>query len=302
MSFLDVSSIGWNPSGPFTAQFLREPGAPSGGNSPPPWYGDFHMSPDDGEPPRRDFRRWIIGITGVLLVSSLWWYPRVSYLISAQHLTAPVGKRLVVRLKDGSRFVLKPDSELLIWHDRQRLRLELRRGDVLCDLRPNPFRQLELYVRDTRIEDLGTVFLVTKTETAVDVTVKEGTVRLSGPHLPQISLAQNQSSRIDGRTQHTAVDNISPEELKRRLLWLDGHLKFTEETLASVAHEINRYNVHSKIEVTDPTIADRRFTGRVNDPTEVDKFTQLLSTLAPVKVIMSGTPNGTLTYKLQRAD
>jgi len=161
---------------------------------------------------------------------------------------------------------------------------------------------LELYVRDTRIEDLGTVFLVTKTETAVDVTVKEGTVRVSVPHLPQISLAQNQSSRIDGSTKHPAIDNVSPEELKHRLLWLDGHLKFQGETLASVAHEINRYNVHSKIEVVDPTIADLQFTGNMNDPTEVDKFARRLASLGPVKVIISGTPDGILIYQLQRAD
>lgn len=291
----------WSPYRSIAAQMLRESLPPPGGGTPPPWYGDFHLPPGGNDPPPRKFRRGIIGLLGAMFISSLWWYPVVSRIISAQNLTAPIGKRLFVRMNDGSIFVLKPDSTLVIWHDRQKLRLELRKGDVLCDLARNRYRQFELYVGDVRIVDAGTIFSVSKTTSGIDVVVKEGAVRVSGPHLAQTSLAHDQRARVDDRAQYSTVDDVSPEEVARRMAWRDGYLVFQQEKLSEVVHELNRYNAHIKIRVTDPAIADLPITFLVRDPSDLTGFLkrlpQLMPNVASVDVPASG---GISTYELRR--
>jgi ferric-dicitrate binding protein FerR (iron transport regulator) len=290
----------WSPYKSIATRMLRASLPPPGGNPPPPWYGDSHLPPGDNHPPPREIRRWIIGLIGALVISSLWWYPIVSRIISTQNLTAPIGKRLLVRMSDGSTFVLKPDSTIALWHDRQQLRLELRKGDVLCDLTRNPFRQFELFVNDVRIVDTGTVFSVSKTGSGFKVLVQEGSVRLSGPHLEQTSLTHNERASIDSRAQHSAVDDISPEEVARELSWRDGYLVFQGEKLSAVVHEINRYDAHGRIEVTDPAIADLPISITVNDPTDIDNFARRLANVDPIRLIIHHAPDGTI-YALHKA-
>jgi transmembrane sensor len=57
------------------------------------------------------------------------------------------------------------------------------------------------------------------------------------------------------------VAEVAPEESARALAWHSGQVEFSNEPLANIAAEFNRYNRH-RLVIDDPRLAEQRFGGK----------------------------------------
>jgi len=195
--------------------------------------------------------------------------------------------------------MLNTDSELDIKQDHGKPHLYLNKGEVLCKLTHNPSRQLVVSVGNIRIADIGTVFSVRKTDNDVRVIVKEGEVRISGAGALEEPVAQNQRAVVAVSVTHSMIDNLSAEEVDRKLSWQFGRLTFQNERAASVVDEINRYNASTKIVITDPVIANQSITMVVNPANPTDFVTRFLGLHPDAKWDVTTSGKGISTYQLQ---
>lgn len=146
------------------------------------------------------------------------------------------------------------------------------RGEGLFHVAKDPKRPFIVRAGSVSVRAVGTVFSVRALDQRVDVTVTEGVVELSD------SARDGSAGRVIRRvtaneratvmeTQQVQVQDIPHDEAERRLVWRDGMLEFSGDTLASAVDELNRHNYHHVI-VDDPELASRPVVGlfRANDP------------------------------------
>ena len=264
----------------------------------PDGLGDFHLPPGN-EPPPRNPLQVVLALIGALVLSTPAWLPLATLTPPGRFSTA-IGQRKIVRLGDGSWIMLNTDSELDIKQDHGKPHLYLNKGEVLCNLTHNPGRHLVVSVGNISIADVGTVFSVRKTDNNVRVIVKEGEVRISGAGAVDEPVAQNKRAVVAVSEAHSIIDNLSPEEVDRKLSWQFGRLTFQNERAASVVEEINRYNASTKILITDPTIANQSITIVVNPTDPTDFVTRFLGLHSEAKWDVTTSRKGISTYRLQR--
>jgi transmembrane sensor len=267
--------------------------------SPPPCLSDFHLPPAGGEPPSRDLLRLIIAFIGALVFSCPCWFPLVNQRTPTAYFSTTIGKRLTVRLTDGSSLTLNTNTALTIESTRQKLHVNLKKGELLCNMTENAVRNLVVTAGNTRITDVGTIFSVQRTDQGVQLVVKEGVVLISGAGFPQVSLVRNQRALVDTNQPRLTVDNISPDEVARRLSWRHGHLIFQSEKLSVVIRELNRYNANIALAVTDPAIANMLITATLDPTDPVGFLKRIPGLLSNVSWTIEQSPNGASTYKLR---
>ncbi len=192
-------------------------------------------------------------------------------------------QRSEVRLADGSRVILGPDSRLSYAADFQRGdRTVVLDGEAYFDVvhdAAKPFR-----VRTARgvAEDIGTAFVVRARGSQVRVVVTEGAVVLRPISSDEVAsdsivLMPGQLGRIreDGR-----LDRVIPVDTNGYLAWTRGDLAFEDAALADVAEELSRWY---DVDIRVPAAADaaRRFSGHLGDRT-VEEAVQLVAAVADV--------------------
>jgi ferric-dicitrate binding protein FerR (iron transport regulator) len=290
-----------------TSQVIPIPRRSSGGTRPASLsLGDCHLPPggnSDGPPP--DSRlRWIVFGLLAAVPSSPFWYPITQHPIPIDHFATAVGERRIVHLSDGSSCMLNTGSQVIMGHFGQVVHIELQKGEVWCDLARNPLRDFAVSVGGIRVRDIGTSFSVRRTGEGVEVTVKEGKVRIESPGLPETSLERNQRARIADHRDHAAVNTLAPEEVVRQLSWQHGQLIFQGETLAAAMSEVNRYNSNVKLALDDPTLAATKVSIVMADATDpVEQFVKPLPKLINhVSWSVDRRPDGTYVYTLRRFD
>jgi transmembrane sensor len=116
-----------------------------------------------------------------------------------QHASAPARRTgHTLRLADGSRAdMVGNQSELEASHNSpDRVELHLIAGRAHFDVVPNPRRSFVIEVPPYRVQVIGTIFDVERTERDVAVTVTRGKVRVVGPH-GSIDLQVGESRRFE---------------------------------------------------------------------------------------------------------
>jgi transmembrane sensor len=103
-----------------------------------------------------------------------------------------------LRLADGSRAdVVGSQSALEATHNAaDRIELQLLAGRAHFDVVPNPRRSFVVEVPPYRVQVIGTIFDVERTERDVSVTVTRGKVRVIGPR-GEVDLRVGESQRFD---------------------------------------------------------------------------------------------------------
>ena len=238
-------------------------GAESGGKPPSNW-NDYRKPPPppDGPP----YRRLIaIGIT-IAIGIGLW------LLSQPTRYSTGVGQTLTLSLPGGSRVILNTNTTITFKPDPSTPRIDLQKGEILCDLVENPSRHLSVYVNGNRITDTGTNFSVKWTKTGAIVVVRAGTVRLSGARRPESELVQNQEADVE--SDDAVIIKLSAEEVRRKLMWQYGRLEFQLDRLPNAVKELNRYS-KVQIQIADPDIANLKVSGSVNLSDPINAFKQL---------------------------
>jgi transmembrane sensor len=194
-----------------------------------------------------------IGIIGLLAAAAV-----VGVIVTRQSRTAPddgaqaalartyttgVGQRDSVRLADGTRVVLGPDSRLTVPADygTSRRSVELR-GDGYFDVVHDGAKPFAVRVGKAVVEDIGTTFTVESDDAAAtSVSVVTGSVRLreaeSGP-ASGVVLAAGDRGSIDESGRASAQQHVVRDE---DVAWTHGRLVFRDAPLSRVANELRRW-------------------------------------------------------------
>lgn len=194
-----------------------------------------------------------LGIIGLLAAAAV-----VGVIVTRQARTAPdegaqatlartyttgVGQRDSVRLADGTRVVLGPDSRLTVPADygTSSRSVELR-GDGYFDVIHNAAKQFAVRVGKAVVEDIGTTFTIESDDAAAtSVSVVTGSVRLREAESEPASgvvLAAGDRGSIDESGRASAQQHVVRDE---DVAWTRGHLVFRDAPLSRVANELRRW-------------------------------------------------------------
>lgn len=195
--------------------------------------------------------------------------------------TAP-GFARTVALADGSRVDLAGGSRLVVDASSRRL-ASLERGEGLFHVRHDSEQAFRLKVGDVAVEDLGTVFSVSRDSDAVRVAVKEGAVAVSrGPG--QLTLGPGTTALALTAGRELTSGRIAPGEVGG---WRSRTLVFHGEPLSTVVERLHR--LYALEIALDPNLSARPFTGMVQLTGDAARDVPHLATLIGTSWRRDGT-------------
>ncbi|HEX8849779.1 MAG TPA: FecR domain-containing protein [Gemmatimonadaceae bacterium] len=184
-----------------------------------------------------------------------------SDVVAASELRTPVGGIDTLRLADGSRIVLGPDSRVTVAAGYgQRSREVTLVGDGWFDVVHDASRPFTVHAGPATIVDVGTVFTVhvdSSDATPGRVAVQSGSVRLTRTGQPGggVLLTAGQVASFDSALVVTRAASAADDEAA----WTRGRLVFRDTPLREVAADLRRwYGLDLRLD--DPSLAARRLT------------------------------------------
>jgi transmembrane sensor len=180
---------------------------------------------------------------------------RTPRLPEPQVFASAARQRLNVRLGDGTRVLLAPESRLRLATDFGRQRRDVYvDGEAYFDVQHDSTRPFTVFAANSSTRDIGTAFAVRSypQERAVRVVVREGQVALSGAGL----LAAGDVGRLTAEGQATVRHHAN---IAAFLGWTEGHLVFEDAPLGQVLDDLRRwYGVEAQL---DSSLRSLPFTG-----------------------------------------
>jgi transmembrane sensor len=170
-----------------------------------------------------------------------------------------------VKLADGSRVLLGPDSRLTVPADygTTSRAVELH-GDGYFDVQHDSTKPFAVHVGTALIEDVGTIFTVeSDAGDTTTVAVVSGSIRLRGNNSSPdggVVLAAGDRGSIDARGNVRAERHAVRDD---DVAWTTGRLVFRDASLTRVAGEIHRwYGV--TLHVADSSLLNRHVTTTIS--------------------------------------
>lgn len=225
--------------------------------------------------PRRQ-RRWPrAAMAGALLALAVWFTPQASLYWRADYRTG-IAETREVRLPDGSRIVLAPDSAIGVSGDSPR-HVQLLQGQAFFQVAPDPSRPFVATAGELAVRVLGTAFELSLHDAQTDVVLEHGQVqaenatrqqpvRLSERLLPGERL---QVDWATGKVQRSTLDVARVAAWRQQMLYVD------DQSVADIVERLQRYST-GWIVVSDPALAQRRISG-VFDLRDPDRALQALA-------------------------
>ncbi|MBU1345432.1 MAG: FecR family protein [Alphaproteobacteria bacterium] len=213
----------------------------------------------------------------------LWWS-----LVSAGAYATRPGEQKVATLRDGSRIALNTDTQVDVQFDDGRRRIELDRGEAMFEVAHDAARPFVVVAGDTRVQAIGTVFIVRRTGEDVVVTLIKGKVVVS-----------HDSQRVQGRSPqpvmlrpgerltdpHDGLTRIEPESVEAATAWRRGQTIFRDTPLGSAVSDLNRYG-GPPIVIDDPRVAALKVSGVF--ATNAADFAEAIAALHGLRVEKEG--------------
>jgi transmembrane sensor len=198
-------------------------------------------------------------------------------IAAAETFTAPVGRVDSLTLRDGSRVILAPGSQLVLpagyGESKRAVRLA---GEAFFEVRHDEAREFRVEAGGASIRDLGTTFMVRSVGgEEVVVAVTEGSVML------QSASASNDSGVVLRAGDRGVLNKSGAIEAQRGvareadLAWTRGRLIFENTPLERVAEDLRRwYGTELRI---DTSLAGRTVTASFNNG---ESFQHVLNVIA----------------------
>ncbi len=246
-------------------------------------------------PNRSIGRTWISGILAIAALIAFGFlatYIRES-VAPRQGVLLAVGDRAQSyeyhALDDGSIVELNRGAQVSVLYDESQRLINLLSGEAHFTVAKDPRRPFVVKARGTVVEAVGTMFNVMLSSEEIEVMVTEGRVVMnSGPMEAQSSddasvgepavreLVAGQRSVVDLDASENAlrIEQVTSEEIAKRLAWKSEFLDFTDASLSDVILEFNRRN-HTQIVIADPEIGSLKITASLR-PNNLDGFIELL--------------------------
>jgi ferric-dicitrate binding protein FerR (iron transport regulator) len=203
--------------------------------------------------------------------------------LQSKIIIANKGEIKVVKLEDGTRVCLAPDSKIVIpvnFSDKKR-EVSLT-GEAYFEVTRDVNRPFEVKTQHSRIQVLGTKFNIHaySNESFEQTALLEGKVQVrlcsKGRVIGKKILKPNTAVCFDSKTGRYAISSADFENI---LAWQKKRIVFNNERLEDIAKRIERfYNV--KIEISDSQIANSRFSAEF-DKESVDEILKSFQIIAP---------------------
>jgi len=183
----------------------------------------------------------------VLIGGGVWWHSRQTSgytpIATAQTIATNVGQRDSVRLADGTRVLLAPESRLIVamGYGNKVREVELT-GEAYFDVRHDAARPFVVHAGGADIRDLGTTFTVRAAGGQdVRVAVTSGSVslapRAASPNDAVVLRPGDAGTlAVDGRMLVERGGTTEPDTA-----WTSGRLVFREAPVSSVQSELRRW-------------------------------------------------------------
>jgi transmembrane sensor len=243
---------------------------------------------DSGAQPAQPVRAWHIPwrmaaaaclavIIGVLAVRAI-----RTRLPEPQVFASAARQRLNVRLGDGTRVLLAPESRLRLATDFGRQRRDAYvEGEAYFEVQHDSTRPFTVFAANASTRDIGTAFAVRSypQDRAVRVVVREGKVALSGAGL----LAAGDVGRLTAEGQATVRHHAN---IAAFLGWTEGHLVFEDAPLGQVVDDLRRwYGVEAQL---DSSLRSLPFTGSLRQVSPENAIALVAATVG-LRVRQAGT-------------
>jgi len=183
-------------------------------------------------------------------------------------------QRINLRLGDGTRIVLAPESRLRVpaefGAERRDVYVE---GEAYFDVVHDSTRPFTVFAANASVRDIGTAFAVRgyAEDHAVRVVVREGKVAMSGAGL--LGAGDVGHLTAEGRASVRHHANVAA-----LLGWVEGKLVFEEAPLGRVLLDLRRwYGVQAT--AADPALAGLPFTGSLHDVSPAEAIAVVAATL-----------------------
>lgn len=184
----------------------------------------------------------------VLAAPSLW------LRATADNMTG-TGQIETVRLPDGSKAVLGPDSAIRIDFAEGRRNVELISGQAFFEVRHDPAHPFQVAAHDVRTTVLGTAFDVRQLGERIRVGVSHGRVRVRS-HRGQAELVAGDWVQVDG--DGGMQNGQQPADLAGA--WQTGKAFIRNRTIAEVIDEVRPWQ-QGRILLMDKRLGARKVTG-----------------------------------------
>jgi len=191
----------------------------------------------------------------IIVAPSLW------LSTTANNLTG-TGQIETVRLPDGSKAILGPDSAISLSFADGRRNVELLSGQAFFEVQPDPAHPFEVKARDIRTTVLGTAFDVRLLGDRTRVDVDHGRVRVQSK-AGRIELTRGNWTEIDG----SGAMNSGQQPSDLTGAWREGKAFVRNRTIAEVIDEIRPWQ-RGRILLMDKRLGAQKVTGiyDVSDP------------------------------------
>ena len=214
-----------------------------------------------------------------------------------------VGEQTTLVLDDGSLLQLNTSTSVTVRFTDEAREIVLLSGEAMFNVKKDPARPFRVQSGQVQVEAIGTRFNVYRQAEETRVTVIEGRVAVGssgdssrdsvkpegqakeGNHpastdtvnsTRELAAGEQLAIRPDG-----TVSGQSAVDTQHAVAWTQRRVVFDNDTLATVAEELNRYN-RDKLIIDDTTLRERRISGvfTVNDP---QSFAEVLASMTPIR-------------------
>ncbi|TRW90627.1 FecR family protein [Candidatus Methylobacter oryzae] len=172
-----------------------------------------------------------------------------------------VGERKTVYFDDGSTAMLNTDSSIAVSMDGPQRWVELLKGEVYFEVKPDPNRPFIVQAEHSTTRVLGTRFFVHEKSADDEVKVVSGRVEVSGRK------GLRQSSILHDRESVSADDSGLGEVLLMdsglSTSWVKGFVVFDNAPLENVIDQIRRYRT-GLVVYKDDALRGLKINGRIN--------------------------------------
>ncbi|MDY6946773.1 MAG: FecR domain-containing protein [Pseudomonadota bacterium] len=196
------------------------------------------------------WRQWAMAVSGLLIAVLLGFH--LHSLAAKTTFQTALGERVTISLPDGSKLQLNSDSRVRVDYSLRSRVISLERGEAFFEVAHNTARPFWVTTDRRWVRAVGTAFNVYLNPKGMQVTVREGTVkvgsgegllqaRLDEDTLKKASAVLNAGEQAELRGNVTRTRKLSAEELARTTAWQSGWLYVTKNNLCEVIAEMNRY-------------------------------------------------------------
>lgn len=206
-----------------------------------------------------------------------------------------IGEQRTVDLPDGSVLELNTASSVDVRIDGKSRAVRLGAGEAFFEVAKDPDRPFSVLTDAGSVEAVGTAFSVRLDNGEVDVTVREGRVRLysrpaaaleardSGAELRPAALTDlSAGQRALFADTVRQIEPVPADLIDRKLAWRNGMLAFTGEPLSHVVAEMSRYTDVS-IEIEGDALAATPVAGYFRTG-KVDALLEALELMGGIEV------------------